>query len=88
MAGAEGWLYVVVEAPTGVVYHQQYGGSACRQGRVEGVFRPGVRRRRSRLVAGGVHRPAQGRRRPRPQVVRRRVGRAAGGARRRHVPAP
>ncbi|MDR3036560.1 MAG: hypothetical protein LBV78_26255, partial [Kitasatospora sp.] len=31
-----GWLHVVVEAPTGVFYQQQYGGHLCRQGRAEG----------------------------------------------------
>jgi hypothetical protein len=36
----DGWLYVVVEAPTGVFYLQQYGGTACRQGRVEGYLVP------------------------------------------------
>ncbi|KJS55509.1 hypothetical protein VM98_12890 [Streptomyces rubellomurinus subsp. indigoferus] len=35
-----GWLYVVVEAPTGVVHRHQYGGTACRQGRVEGFLVP------------------------------------------------
>jgi hypothetical protein len=38
MAG--GWLYVVVEAQTGVLYQQQYGGTACRQGQVEGFLVP------------------------------------------------
>ncbi|MBQ1023259.1 DUF6210 family protein [Micromonospora sp. C95] len=38
MAG--GWLYVVVEAGTGVFYQQQYGGTACRQGQVEGFLVP------------------------------------------------
>lgn len=38
MAG--GWLYVVVEAKTGVFYQQQYGGTACRQGQVEGFLVP------------------------------------------------
>jgi len=38
MAG--GRLYVVVEAPTGVFYQQQYGGTACRQGQVEGYLVP------------------------------------------------
>jgi hypothetical protein len=38
MAG--GWLYVVAEAPTGVFYQQQYGGTACRQGQVEGYLVP------------------------------------------------
>ncbi|GLZ11545.1 hypothetical protein Acsp04_17800 [Actinomadura sp. NBRC 104425] len=37
---ADGWLYVVVEAPTGVIYQQQYGGTACRQGQVEGYLVP------------------------------------------------
>ncbi|MEW2358639.1 DUF6210 family protein [Spirillospora sp. NPDC029432] len=37
---AGGWLYVIVEAPTGVVYQQQYGGTACRQGRLEGFLVP------------------------------------------------
>ncbi|MEU8825841.1 DUF6210 family protein [Streptomyces sp. NPDC048636] len=36
----DGWLYVVVEAPTGVFYQQQYGGTACRQGRAEGFLVP------------------------------------------------
>ncbi|MFF7190773.1 DUF6210 family protein [Streptomyces sp. NPDC008222] len=31
---------MVVEAPTGVFYHQQYGGHACRQGQVEGFLVP------------------------------------------------
>ncbi|MFG2627736.1 DUF6210 family protein [Streptomyces sp. NPDC048473] len=35
-------LYVVVAAPTGVIYQQQYGGTACRQGEAEGVSRPGA----------------------------------------------
>lgn len=35
-----GWLHVVVEADTGVVYQQQYGGTACQQGRVEGFLVP------------------------------------------------
>jgi hypothetical protein len=39
LAGA-GWLYVVVRAETGVIYQQQYGGTACRQGRVEGFLVP------------------------------------------------
>ncbi|REE96397.1 DUF6210 family protein [Thermomonospora umbrina] len=34
------WLYVVAEAPTGVIYQQQYGGTACRQGEVEGYLVP------------------------------------------------
>ncbi|MGW4695887.1 DUF6210 family protein [Kitasatospora cineracea] len=37
---ASGWLYVVVEAETGVFYQQQYGGTACRQGQVEGFLVP------------------------------------------------
>ncbi|MDX3078363.1 DUF6210 family protein [Streptomyces sp. MI02-7b] len=37
---AGGWLHVVVEAKTGVVYQQQYGGTACRQGQVEGFLVP------------------------------------------------
>lgn len=37
---AGGWLYAVVEAATGVVYQQQYGGTACRQGQVEGFLVP------------------------------------------------
>jgi Family of unknown function (DUF6210) len=46
MAGGTGWLYVVVRAQTGVIYQQQYGGTACRQGQAEGflvpVFGPGA----------------------------------------------
>jgi len=38
MAG--GWLYVVVVARTGVFYQQQYGGTACRQGQLEGFLVP------------------------------------------------
>ncbi|MFE2543093.1 DUF6210 family protein [Actinacidiphila glaucinigra] len=38
--GAGGWLYAVVEARTGVFYQQQYGGTACRQGQVEGFLVP------------------------------------------------
>ncbi|HEX6969574.1 MAG TPA: DUF6210 family protein [Micromonosporaceae bacterium] len=38
MAGS--WLYVIVEAKTGVFYQQQYGGTACRQGQVEGFLVP------------------------------------------------
>ncbi|MFF7211919.1 DUF6210 family protein [Streptomyces sp. NPDC008238] len=38
--GAGGWLYAVVEARTGAVYQQQYGGTACRQGQVEGFLVP------------------------------------------------
>ncbi|MEV7211827.1 DUF6210 family protein [Kitasatospora cineracea] len=37
---AGGWLYAVVEARTGVCYQQQYGGTACRQGQVEGFLVP------------------------------------------------
>ncbi|MEV4347335.1 DUF6210 family protein [Actinoplanes sp. NPDC049596] len=33
-------LCVLVAAPTGVVYHHQYGGTACRQGRQEGFLVP------------------------------------------------
>lgn len=40
MAGGTGWLYVVVRAQTGIVYQQQYGGTACRQGKVEGFLVP------------------------------------------------
>lgn len=40
MAGGTGWLYVVVRAQTGVFYQQQYGGTACRQGQVEGFLVP------------------------------------------------
>ncbi|MEV4001778.1 DUF6210 family protein [Actinomadura sp. NPDC049753] len=35
-----GWLYVVVEAKTGVIYQQQYGGNVNRQGQVEGFLVP------------------------------------------------
>ncbi|MFF4950363.1 DUF6210 family protein [Streptomyces chattanoogensis] len=35
-----GWLYVVVKAATGVIYQQQYGGTACRQGQLEGYLVP------------------------------------------------
>lgn len=34
------WAFVVVAAPTGVVYRQQYGGTACRQGELEGYLVP------------------------------------------------
>ncbi|MFJ8038931.1 DUF6210 family protein [Kitasatospora sp. NPDC096147] len=37
---AGGWLFVVVEAGTRVVYHQQYGVVTCRQGQVEGFLVP------------------------------------------------
>lgn len=40
MAGGTGWLHVVVRAQTGVIYQQQYGGTACRQGQVEGFLVP------------------------------------------------
>ncbi len=44
MLGEIGYSFVVVEAPTGIVYEQQYGGTACRQGEREGYLVP---------VAGG-----------------------------------
>lgn len=34
------WMYVVVHYPTGVTYGHQYGGTACRWGRVEGFLVP------------------------------------------------
>jgi len=34
------WLYVVVRRKTGVSYEQQYGGTACLQGEVEGFLVP------------------------------------------------
>ena len=34
------WTYVVVAHPTGVAYAQQYGGTACRQGELEGYLVP------------------------------------------------
>jgi hypothetical protein len=37
---ADGWLYVIVQAETGVFYQQQYGGLACRQGQIEGFLVP------------------------------------------------
>ncbi|OLF18438.1 DUF6210 family protein [Actinophytocola xanthii] len=37
---ADGWLYVIVAAPTGVVHQHQYGGTACRQGQLEGYLVP------------------------------------------------
>lgn len=37
---AVAWLYVVVRAPTGVTYEQQYGGHATLQGLVEGFLVP------------------------------------------------
>ncbi|MEU6719522.1 DUF6210 family protein [Nonomuraea sp. NPDC046802] len=36
----DGWFGVIVRAGTGVVYHQQYGGTACLQGKVEGYYIP------------------------------------------------
>lgn len=40
MADGAGWLYVVVRAKTGICYRQQYGGTACRHGEVEGFLVP------------------------------------------------
>lgn len=40
MAGGTSWLYVVVYGRTGVFYQQQYGGTACRRGQVEGFLVP------------------------------------------------
>ncbi|MET0134978.1 MAG: DUF6210 family protein [Kibdelosporangium sp.] len=37
---ADGWLYVIVTAETGVFYQQQFGGTACRQGQAEGFLVP------------------------------------------------
>lgn len=37
---AEGWLHVVVRAPTRVVYKHQYGGTMCRHGEVQGYLVP------------------------------------------------
>jgi hypothetical protein len=37
---ADDWLYVAVAARTGVFYQQQYGGTACRQGQVQGFLVP------------------------------------------------
>lgn len=34
------WLYLLVEAETGIEYHSQYGGSLCCQGSIEGYLRP------------------------------------------------
>jgi hypothetical protein len=34
------WMAVIVHAPTGVFYRQQYGGAACRHGTVEGYLVP------------------------------------------------
>ncbi|MBG6088497.1 DUF6210 family protein [Actinomadura viridis] len=36
----DGWFGVVVRAGTGIVYCQQYGGTACLQGAVEGYYVP------------------------------------------------
>jgi len=40
MDDGTGWLYVVVRSVTGVFYQQQYGGTACRRGQVEGFLVP------------------------------------------------
>jgi hypothetical protein len=40
LADGTGWLHVVVRAQTGVFYRQQYGGTACRQGELEGFLVP------------------------------------------------
>jgi Family of unknown function (DUF6210) len=40
VAGGTGWVYVVVRAQTSVFYQQQYGGTACREGQVEGFLVP------------------------------------------------
>lgn len=37
---AQGTLYVVVRAQTGVFYRHQYGGTSCRPGQVEGFLVP------------------------------------------------
>jgi hypothetical protein len=59
MEGGTGWLYVVVRAQTGVFYQQQYGGTACRQGQVEGflvpVFGPDSLARLRELFEGHFH---------------------------------
>jgi hypothetical protein len=34
------WMHVVIAHPTGIEYQQQYGGTACRQGTVEGYLVP------------------------------------------------
>jgi len=34
------WSFVVVAHPTGIVYEHQYGGTACRQGELEGYLVP------------------------------------------------
>lgn len=39
-AEEDGWFGVIVRAGTGVVYHQQHGGTACLQGEVEGYYVP------------------------------------------------
>lgn len=33
-------MYVVIEHPTGITYHQQYGGTACRHAGIEGFLVP------------------------------------------------
>lgn len=38
--GQAGYFFVIVEAPTGIVYQQQYGGTACRMGEQEGYLVP------------------------------------------------
>ncbi|MFF4989431.1 DUF6210 family protein [Streptosporangium saharense] len=38
--GQAGYFFVIVEAPTGIVYQQQYGGTACRMGEREGYLVP------------------------------------------------
>jgi Family of unknown function (DUF6210) len=40
MAGETDWMYVVIRTQTCAVYQQQYGGTACRQGQVEGLMVP------------------------------------------------
>lgn len=37
---AHDWLYVVIEAPTGVVYELQYAGTLCRRAGIEGHLVP------------------------------------------------
>jgi hypothetical protein len=37
---AQGWLHVVVRAPTRVVYKHQFGGITCRHGEVQGYLVP------------------------------------------------
>ncbi len=34
------WMFVLIECPTGVIYEHQYGGTATRQGAVEGYLVP------------------------------------------------